>query len=157
MNFYKKLGVKGFTLIPLLTFVLFLLLIKTGLFGGTKIENPAYAAAMSVSQIEPSAGHNVSMMNRFKGWNEARLIKARIHSDERVIYSLRDDELRKVFGVPSLERKDGLARMVQYVTASCVADFYYQEGSDHKIRYFELRPVDAAMNDSSACMRQLLN
>lgn len=111
-------------------------------------ENSAEASALS------GAKQNKGLLGSLHDWRDAKVVRTSLQYKPEMFYEMNMAELEAVFGEPTSSRKDGEARMVQYVYAGCAADFYYLSGANAKISHYEIRQLP--QNTSSDCLTTLL-
>ncbi len=76
-------------------------------------------------------------------------------SPDRLI-GLAADDILKLFGAPSLKRRESPAELWQYAAQACVMDLYlYADGDMQRVSYVTLRDPASGRVGGSGCQEQL--
>ncbi|MCB9973415.1 MAG: hypothetical protein H6863_04710 [Rhodospirillales bacterium] len=129
---------------PVAVFVFVVMMLRMGSFLPGMLENRAEASIL---------GHNFLGASFFDARPNGAL-RVQLEKNPSEFYTLSVDDLGTLFGAPGLSRQDGEARMVQYVSNHCAADFYYLSGDNNKITHYEIRQLEG--NTAPDCLREIL-
>lgn len=151
MFIYFKAFIK-MTMFPMVIFVLAITAFKFGPVSHTLMENSAEASMKAPDQPSDISKGIFAGMSE---WRQAKIVRTSLNYDPSLFYKLTDADIRHVFGTPSLTRREGNARMIQYTYNDCVADFYYTVGSDAKISHYEIRQLKG--NQAPDCLTEIVN
>ena len=131
-------------------FILVLLLMKTSLLGQYSLQNPAWASiGLNVPNHKDAIIFSANPLETVHIWRRAKIQRSKIYYNPDMVTSMTSNEVEELLGTPDLVRFEGDARMLQYVSDSCIADFYYVDGDANKIAYFEIRDRHQAISLSS--------
>lgn len=157
MLFTRENSKNKMAIIPMAIFLIGFLIIKSGVMGNHVIENPAAAAPFISTQELSHHSQSANFLKSLQKWRENAVLRSKIYYKPRSLYELTADDLHRLFGQPVLRRQDGSARMIQYRTGQCVADFYYQGSKDNRIQYFEFRAWKNASQANGNCQEVILS
>ncbi len=138
------------TMFPMVIFVLTITAMKFGPVTPSFMENRAEA-----SMLKPPEDLSSGIFSAIRDWRTSTIIRTSLTYDPSQFYKMSDRDLRKLFGEPSLNRREGQMRMIQYVHEGCVADFYYKAGKEQTISHYEIRRLQGT--PTSDCLSDLLH
>lgn len=134
-------------------FIMCLVVLKTGVLGNEKIDNPANAAAALPGSDH--YGERGNFLFTLQDWRQAKIAKSRIYYNPEAVSEMSVADVKDIFGPPALERQDGNARMVQYIAGHCAADFYYTR-QNSRIAHVEFRDLSGKGKSAESCRKEML-
>ena len=147
----KNITRSKIAILPMALFLLALLLMKTSLLGEYSLQNPALASiGINVPAHKDQIIFSANPLETVHVWRRAKIQRSKIYYNPEMVTSMTSNEVEELLGTPDLVRFEGDARMLQYVSDNCIADFYYVDGNANEIAYFEIRDRHEAISLSSA-------
>ena len=140
MTFVKNITRNKIAILPMAIFICALLLMKTGLLGQNRMQNPALASiGISGSVHTQNMVFSPNILETVHVWRHSKIQRSKIYYNPDLITSMTTADITSLLGQPNLVRHEGDTRMMQYISDDCIADFYYIDGQSDQIKYFEVR------------------
>lgn len=141
-------------MVHMVIFALIIAFMKFGPATPSFMENTAQASMAGTMNLNDSGNKSPHIFSAIQNWRQSKIIRTSLGYNPDLFYDLSDNEIRNLFGEPTLVRQDGHARMIQYTHQGCAADFYYMLGKNTKISHYEIRQLGD--NTAADCLSELL-
>lgn len=152
MTFVKNIARNKIAMLPMAIFILGLLLVKMGLLGQSTMHNPALASMGVISvPVDQEFVFSPNLLETVHVWRHSKIQRSKIYYNPDLVMTMTSSDIVSLLGQPSLVRHEGDARMMQYISDNCIADFYYIDGQSRNIEYFEVRDryQDISLSDKT--------